>query len=200
MIKKLSKDQYFKCIRPIMLSLYHSDTPDIYTVPFAKLFEKSLLIYEYAGLPNDDLLDQLVKVSRESGDSGFYLSYPLPNPRSDPSFAQYTYHWFVPFDDVEAYKDNHEMYILDFILLSPNGRWALFPSDETFAVLSGNSDFINRIIEGIPNIDNNVINFLDNWKLQQKFSEKINVSWVKPLIHNIYGQESINLLERVDFG
>lgn len=135
MIQKLSQDQYFECIQPILLSLYHSETPDIYTLPFAKLFEESLLIYEYAGLPNDELLDQLVKVGCELNDRGFYVSYPLAKPR----FAQYTYHWFVPFEDVNSYKENPEMNILDFILLSPSRRWALFPADETFAVLSGSS-------------------------------------------------------------
>jgi hypothetical protein len=61
-------------------------------------------------------------------------------------------------------------------------------SDEHHGLLGGSAKFVNRIKEYIPELDNQVLRFLEAWKYN-KIEFGSDISWLPSLLKHVYNQE-----------
>lgn len=103
-------------------------------------------------------------------------------------------HFYIPFSEINlysCYKDSPDdlrcINLSETILFSPSGKWGIITSHEHHALIGGTQEFIDRIVSRIPEIQNQVYEFLAFWKYHK--SSGIDVSWIPLLLEHIYGKE-----------
>lgn len=142
-----------------------------------------------------NLLASLVEAAESVGDSGFYLKgYVFENPD--------ILAWHIPFIEVSKYTDADSRSNLgtatsfEQTLISPSGQWAIVTSHEKHMLLASNRKFIKAFTPLIPNLDNQVFCFLENWR-EICHNDGTDVSsWLPGLIMQVYGeQKGIELLQ-----
>jgi hypothetical protein len=198
MIRSMTEADYIREAKSALLKLCGTEFPDPFLEPFPTKIEKSLILYPYvAGIPDDELMKSIVAVASKLGDNSFYLSANFNRP-SDEKFV---YHWHVSFDEMLNYKEITLPHVMDYILYSPQGLWGIVSSDESHGVFGGTASFVNEVVQFIPEIDPQVLDFLEYWKkFKKEYPEKVNTGWMESLLKNIYGEaQAEKLLLKVNW-
>ena len=193
MIRSMTETDYIKEAKSALLKLCGTEFPDEYLEPFPAKVEKSLILCPDTGcVLNDEFMKSLSAVASKFGDNGFYMSANYKK-RSDGDFPS---HWYVTFDEILNYEKITYSFTISYIFYSPQSLWGIVSSDEIHSVFGGVSSLVNEVIQPLPEINNEVLDFIRYWKKSKKdFPEKTNASWMEILLRNIYGEkEAENLL------
>lgn len=173
--------------RQAILSGYGQEYPDILTCQFSSRFESSLILMDYSGGIDGNLLRAISTTAQSMGDQGFYLSYPVPVDERLLAEHQLHRHWYISFDGVANYLRKTETFVYRYIHYSPQGIWGIVASDGVFGVLSGTSDFIQRVLQLAPEIRDDTHRFIVYW-LEHKKRHGLNIEWVSLFLQNVYGE------------
>lgn len=85
--------------------------------------------------------------------------------------------------------------MMESAIYSPRGEWGIIVTHEFFALLGGTSDFIDIIRSYIPDIDQQVLEFLHYVKTcAEIYGSFVGFAWVRPLLNHIYGEEYTKIL------
>ncbi len=201
MIKILSESEFIQEALPPLLKLCGTCDPNPFGEPFLKNIERKLLLFKYFLIPDLNLMEKIHKSVQENyQDSGFYIASlgctsfqnNLPQTKLYLSFSDYK----------EYYEQSHtyNMYIIENILYSPKGEWGIVSSDEFHCVIGGSINFTSSLEKQIPNLNDQLIDFLEFWKSYFLMNSKLDLSWLKLLIPYIYGDiEGEKILKKHGF-
>lgn len=191
-ISALNNNDYLKGAKQAILSIYGQEYPDIMSFPFYLKIERSIILMDYSGGLNGKLLTVINTVAQDFGDSGFYLSYPVPIEEVTTS-APFP-RWYVSFDKVLDYIAETETFVYRYTHYSPQGIWGLIASNDVFGVLSGTDDFIQSVLQLAPEFSYDVNNFIIYW-VEHKKRHNLNIDWISLFLKNVYGlNEAANLI------
>lgn len=199
----LTFNEFHKEAEPALKKIFLNYEP---TEPlFGDYAQVKKIIYEYWS-PDSQIIDLIAEVASSLGDTGFYFSIMLRPKQSDfsnpYSYAyDHTYDWWIPFDDLSVYKSGDtnifgSAYSLQNAIYSPHGRWALISSFEHFGILAGVGECIDRVCQGIPDIDQQVKLYIAHLKQCKAESSRnsFDASWLPRLLERVYGYETTNKL------
>jgi hypothetical protein len=154
---------------------------DPYAVPFSEQAEYRTILFPYDYEMEPPLLDIIRDTARDFGEHFFYYSI-LGMNESEGVHVIRT--WRVPFQDYQHYVALNEP-VLN-VIYSPHGRWGILASQESHGLLGGNVDFFDVVRHRFPDIDQQAIAFIDNWK-GYAYDYQVDIAWLKPLLEHVYG-------------
>jgi hypothetical protein len=82
---------------------------------------------------------------------------------------------------------------INYVIYLPQGKWELMRSHEDRALLSGSSEFINKVREFVPNLDEQVELFLQKFQFISSMTGR-KFDWLPKLLNHIYGEETAEKL------
>lgn len=125
------------------------------------------------------------------GENGFYMS---ANYKESPK-GTFRSHWHITFDEIFNYSKITHSYTTQYVFYSPQGLWRIVSSDEFHSVFGGTASFINEVTQSTPEIENDVLDFIEYWKKSKKdYPEKVSASWMEILLRNVYGEKEAEQL------
>jgi hypothetical protein len=110
--------------------------------------------------------------------------------RSENVFEQ-ALHWEVTITpDLynELSTDPKWVPVMENCIYSKNGNWGVLFSHESHALIGGSEKFIELLQKGIPSIDDQIEEFLNEWKYNRDHYES-SIEWVPRLLTHLYGPE-----------
>ncbi len=186
MIRSMTKTDYIKEAKSPLLKLCGTEFPDSYLEPFSSKVEKSLILCPDSGcVLDDEFMKSLVAVASKFGDDSFYMSANY----KESSNENFSSHWHVTFDEILNYQEITFPHTIQYTFYSPQSFWGIVSSDEIHSVFGGTSSFVNEVVKSVPEIENQVLDFLEYWKKFKKdYPQKVNTSWMETLLKNVYGE------------
>lgn len=109
--------------------------------------------------------------------------------------------FYISFIDRDAYliREAPLLAVTAFeqVLVSESGAWGIMSSHETHMLLGANRAFFEEFRQNVPNIDEQVDEFLESWKEIKENGGSSASKWLPSLLKQIYGSSnSIELLEQ----
>jgi hypothetical protein len=160
---------------------------------FGSNAEVRKLIYEYHP-PEYKLVSAIMQCASKLSEQSFYISILT---RSSSSNTEEPFHWSVPLSEVSTYLSvNTDIfrfaYQLENVIYSPNGLWGIVGTFENFGILAGKSEIINEVVSVVPEIDQQVYDFLSHiiTCVREWGMEGVNIGWLPNLMNQIYGKEA----------
>lgn len=184
MIRLMTNAEYAQEAKSALLKLCGTELPDPYLEPFPAKVESSLIVG--GCYPDDELMKSIVKVGTKLGEGGFFMSANYKNS-SEQAFPS---HWYITFDEILNYQKITHPHAIQYVFYSTHGLWGIVSSDDTHSVFGGTTSFVKEVTQSTPEIENDVLDFIDHWKRTKKdYPEKVNVSWMEILLKNVYGEQ-----------
>jgi hypothetical protein len=181
MVRVLSEEEFQSEAALALKRIFVNEDP--YNTPFSPIVESRLILFKYRYHPEPPLLNVLVETAQFYGDHGFYASIldrPAPEERMQP------YHWFVPFSDIGEYESL--VGPVENAIYSPKGTWGLMGSHDWHGLLGATQPFIQSMRLHLPQLDQDVLAFLEEWKDYHQ-DRQADVSWIPPLLFHVYGEK-----------
>jgi hypothetical protein len=189
----LSEDEFKTKAEKAYITVFAKGDP--YDKPFNPGINPRLLLYSYRWRLHEPWVDPVVKTLRENGEQGFFVT-ALERPKPETP-GQY-YHWYVPINEATTY--GQVVFSQQNAVYSTSGLWGIICSDEDHALVGGLKLLIDNIKTSVPDIDERVIGFLQDWKKKNR-QNNIDISWIFPLLSHVYGNNKAKkYIRRADFG
>ena len=112
---------------------------------------------------------------------------------------QYGSHCYIPLSELlEFYTCSSEKarlvdlqfnYGAEFVLYPGSAKWVLLVSHEYYGLLGGSSEFIATFKQVCQNLDQQVKDFLSNYKYMEADGISLTLDWLPGLLTYVYGQE-----------
>jgi hypothetical protein len=192
----LTEAQYQIEAEPILRKVFVNDNP--FGQPFSSNITQRRIIYYYKYGIEPPLTDALVAAASSVGDSGFYWSV-LWRDKDVYHQTDEINHCYVPFSEfVSIYvEQDHEFFqkiqyffILENVIYSPQGKWGIMFSHESFGLLGGIPEFVEIFEKLIPDLNQQVYGFIDYFvSLKSKSPDTTEIRWLPGLLTHVYGQE-----------
>jgi hypothetical protein len=183
-VRGLSEAEFRAEAEPALRRVFQADDP--FDQPFAPDVERRLILFPVYYELESPLLEALVTPSLEQSDSGFYLSVlerPAEKDQDRP------YHWYVSASGLDAYRALGYPFVLENAVYSPEGKWGIMVSHENHALLGGTASFVDNVRNLVPNLDNQVFDFLAAWE-HNKLEFGSSTDWLPTLVKHVYGEEA----------
>lgn len=188
-MKTLTKHEY-GLSRAALFGLCGTENPDPFSNPFIPHIKSKMIIS--GGIPKDAILNAIKVITAKDGEMGFFLHCPDPHLYPD----KYGYDWFIPFDNIETFRQTTLADHMEYVYYSAQGIWGIVTSD-IHCVIGGPENFCEQIIELVPGVENDVLDFVKYWKrIKTENPTTINLDWLQPMLANIYNDSIAKLLLR----
>jgi|JFJP01.1.fsa_nt_gi hypothetical protein len=189
----LSEDEFHREAEPALRQVFVSDEP--FDEPFSPNVTARRIVYPCFEYIEPPLIDAIVAAAINVGDPGCYL-YNLWTGKEDLR------HCYIPFSEFSAaylgtgdINDliGHKLGMIpdsENILYSPTGKWGIIVSHEHHGMLGGVVEFIEDIHRSIPDLDEQVYNFIEE-RLRNHDTGTFNtvvLRWLPGLLAHVYGQ------------
>ena len=183
-VRELSEAEFRAEAEPRLHRVFQAEDP--FDHPFAPDVERRVILFPVYYELESPLLEALVTAALEQGDSGFYLSVlerPAEKEQDRP------YHWHISASGLDGYRALGYPFVLENAVYSPEGKWGIMVSHENHALLGGTASFVDNVRRLVPNLDNQVFDFLAAWE-QNKIEFGSNTDWLPTLVKHVYGEEA----------
>ncbi|GEM_PF-7069116 len=149
--------------------------------PFHPAITQRLLIFPYRFHfeNNAGLTAALATIAKKDGDDGYYFRYCIP---PDPT-SEFDGLWYIPF-----YAPTPDVPLTN-VCFSPHGTWALMATYDDYGVLGGTEEFMDQLLDLLPNLTTQVMDFVKNMRDDPYFDFLLNVRWLQRLLVHIHGEE-----------
>jgi len=187
-MRVLTEDEFKVEAEPALRQIFLRDNP------FEPAFSPDVpgkrilfgLEYDLKYIVRPPLIDAVVSAASSTGDMGCYFTKLWRTTGSN--------HWYLPFSEISAYKEGNEefqfVFLSENVLYSPQGKWGLMTSHEYHGLLGGTQEFIDEVHRLVPDLDEQVYGFLENWQHHKIHSRGAKTDWLPGLLTQIYGQET----------
>lgn len=194
-----TEEKFKQDVDPILRRVFVGNE---YSEPFVPKIEERLLLYFPVGgnlKRNIDweikLFEAICRAIKLIGDTGCYMAAAWEFSASEFPENRYAYIPASEFREafIEAFDTGGVWERLDIIenfgycLCSANGNWGLLKTIDEHAFLGGNSNFMQAVKNYFPEIEQEVLEFLHDLRLEHIGGEKINMKWLKQTLTHVYG-------------
>jgi len=139
----------------------------------------------------------LIAVTLDLGDTQCYLTNLSPSFDTRTRIIEPNYYDILLSELSEEQvgsSDNINFnFWINYVIYLPQGKWELMRSHEDRALLSGSSEFINKVREFVPNLDEQVELFLQKFQFISSMTGR-KFDWLPKLLNHIYGEETAEKL------
>jgi hypothetical protein len=187
-IESIKRSDFDKEVLPLIKAIFAEEKP-IFSSPFSEsVCERRILFdWRFKYSVEEPLISSLVKAAEFVGDSGFYLRSHLP--QDDEAVA-----WYVPFSEIALYTQRQGSPLrtattFEQTLISPSAQWGILTSHETHMLLGSTEKFMSEFKKLVPDIDNQIFQFLEHWEDVKNGGGSSVESWMPGLMNQIYGSE-----------
>ena len=188
MIKAISYSEFETEVLPILnrfFAIENAFSPR----PFASDVSAKRILFDwrYKYSVDPPLLLSLIEAAKSIGDSGFYL-------RGHVSEKDDIAAWYVPCSEIESYTQSQDSPLrratsFEQTLFSPSGQWGILTSHETHMLLGSMQQFMNKLKELVPDLDDQVLQFLEHWQYVKNTGGSSSSHWLPGLMYQVYGHE-----------
>lgn len=190
-MQTLTEAEYQIKAQPMLRKIFVHDDP--FVQPFSSTVQKKLIIAPFKYILESPLTSAVLKGALSVGDKGGFLTLLWRDKAAtEPA------HWYIPLTEFyDAYvedknhqawisKENFSFSLRESAIYSPQGKWGIILTHESFGLMGGTIEFFNIVYSVVPDIEQQVFQFLENIKLCKEMHREVAV-WVKPLLIHIYG-------------
>jgi hypothetical protein len=193
MLYSLTEDEFHKIAKKALIRICGSDQPNPYVTPFTSRMHWKRILCPYDHLPDDELMVVISMLAKENFETGFYLSVYDRPPENSRLFP---YHWYIPYDELESYKDKiGHCKELPTIIYSPCATWGIISDVEGMGVIGVIERFESQLESKLCKYESDVFEFIKLFKWfrglaeSRKGAEKVDFGWLPELLVNVYGDE-----------
>jgi hypothetical protein len=176
---------------------------DPFVQPFSSTITERKIIYPCHGSFDEAIpLEVLISAASAVGDEGCYIS-SIYTSEDVPG------HCFVSLSEMLAGYANSErddqmigirlgmdIYELDSIIFSAQGRWGIMMSHERHGLLGGSPEFMAIIAAAVPNLDTQVYGWFKRFQDFKASGMELTLGWLPTLLTHVYGEEMAQRLLR----
>ncbi|MBD2092132.1 hypothetical protein H6F67_19980 [Microcoleus sp. FACHB-1515] len=204
-MRTLTEAEYQIEAEPHLRKIFIHD--DAFQQPFAFGISDRLIIFPYKYSIEPPLTEAIVAAAASLGEKNCYFSIlwrwqdPQQTKAIEPS------HWQISLTEFHAAYVGDEnclpliasrqssFNLLEGAIYSGRGTWGIMVTHESFGLLGGTSEFMQAVRSFMPNIDQQVLDFLSYIKeCKQGYGKDGSFAWVRSLLTHVYGAENVNLL------
>jgi hypothetical protein len=187
-VRSIKRSDFDRVVLPLIKAIFAEEKP-ISSGPFSEsICERKILFdWRFKYSIEEPLISSLLEAAELVGDSGFYLRSHLP--QNDETVA-----WYVPFSEIALYTERQGSPLraattFEQTLISPSAQWGILTSHETHMLLGSTEKFMNEFRKLVPDVDNQVFQFLEHWEDVKDSGGSSVESWMPGLMTQIYGSE-----------
>ena len=193
----LTEEQYQKEAEPMLRKIFAHDDP--FEDVFVPNITARKLLYRFSCELSPALAGILVAAASNLGDQGLYWTLLWRNQNQSKQTDKIN-HYYIPFSEFfptyyihpkeELYKTIGNFFIQENVMYSPQGKWGIIFSHEDYCLLGGVTEFVEYFERLLPEIDEQVYDFIDYF-LDFKFRNPkiVTIAWIPKLLTHIYGKE-----------
>jgi hypothetical protein len=182
-MRALSEEDFAREAKPVYEHVFATGNP--FESPFTSVLESRMILFPVHYMMETSLARAITKASAQLNENSFYLSV-LERPTDEEHDRPY--HWHIGFSEFEQYRSLGYPFVLENAVYSDRGTWGLMFSHERHAVLGGPAEFVQVVAQELPKLTDQVENFVETWKKNQKrLGSK--VDWLPRLLKHVYGDE-----------
>lgn len=194
-MRALSEEEFRREAKPVFDRVFVTENP--FDPPFAIAIEARMILFPVHYVMERALARAIKKASSRLNETSFYLSV-LERPKAEEQDRPY--HWLIPFTHLEEYRELGYPFVLENAIYSNCWTWGVMFSHERHAVLGGSAEFVQAIVEMLPDLVNQVEKFIAAWK-QNHTRFGSNLDWLPGLLMHVYGEERAQeMLVKADLG
>jgi hypothetical protein len=188
----LTEEQYEIEAEPIFQQIFVK--VDAFNKPFFPKIIARRIVYPLDNYLEQPFLEALIEAATKVGDIGCYLSVlwqfeGQPNNCYIP-LSELLEGYTSPLSEKTIEGRLNMCIIPEYILYSAQGKWGLIVSDEHHGMLGGSSEFIEVFYKYLPNLDNQVYDFLERMQDLRPDGSYKKIGWLSDMLSHVYGQES----------
>lgn len=191
----LTDAQYKIEAEPILRKVFVNDYPFDNTFSFN--ITERLIVFPCGNYIEPTLIEGLIAAASELGEQNCYLTNLF-------LYEDTTNHYYLSLPELYEEYVNLSCKILpeerldldcwiEYVIYSEQGTWGLMVSHEHHGMLGGSSQFINKIREFVPDLDEQVNLFLKKLK-SISYSPGARLEWLPGLLTHVYGQQKAEIL------
>jgi hypothetical protein len=207
----LTECEYQFEAEPFLRMVFTSDNP--FAEPFNQKVEARRLIFDYHYELESPLADAIIESAINLGEGECYMSdlWRGPGTNINGEKIYSPEHWHMSLKEFEViylgkggfaeFKDFDlgDVFSSEHVIYSTKGEWGVMMSHERFGLLGGSSEFIAKIEELFPELNNQVYGFLDYFRYFKNNYAQATLEWIPPLMSHVYGIErATSLLQEFD--
>ena len=189
--------KYSEEVEPILREVFLNDNP--FDRPFSPTISDRIVLFPIWTHLESCLIKCLVEAAKKVGDQGCYLSRLI-------EYGDNYDHCYILLSELSRFYASpsefeqsisvqlHMVLSPEYVLFSEQGKWGLLVA-EHFGVLGGSYEFIEKITKGLPNLQNQVydwLNWIKNERMRtanQYLDGLPKLDWLLELLTHIYGPE-----------
>ena len=188
----LTESQYQTEAKSLFNKVFNSD--DAFERPFSLHIKKKVILYPCETYLDKSLLNGLISAASDLKDTGCYLKRSWQD-EENPNY------FYIPLSElIKAYegtlvnnslnkvKLDIDLWI-DYSIFSTSGNWGLLVFHERHGLLGGSSNFINKVKEFVPDLDDQVYFFIQKIQSINQHIPNATLEWISELFTHIYGEE-----------
>jgi hypothetical protein len=207
----LTEPEYQLEAESFLRIVFTNDDP--FAEPFHQKIKARRLIFDYHYELESPLADAIIESAISLGDGECYMSdlWRGPGTNINGEKIYSPEHWqmsFKEFEMVHLCKDGFtefkdfdlgDVFSSEHVIYSTKGEWGVMMSHERFGLLGGSSEFIAKIEELFPELNNQVYGFLDYFRYFKNNYAQATLEWIPPLMSHVCGAErATSLLQEFD--
>lgn len=189
----LTETEFQAKAEPALSRIFISNDP-FYPQPFAADVPARRILNGLHYAVEPPLLDAVITAAQSIGDRGFYFTSLW---RGSPDLL---YDWYIPFTEISAYKGPNspiEQTILSKqVIFSPQGKWGIMTTHERHALLGSSQMFMDELCKLVPDLDNQVNAFLEDWQYHKAQNYGAITDWIPGQLTQTYGSETAEKMLR----
>lgn len=189
----LTEAEFKREAEPILRLIFDTNDP-FDRQPFAPNIPEKKILFGFQYIVQQPLLQAVVTAASKLGDTGCYFSslwWASPDV---------LYNWYIPFEEIYTYSDDNSpispVILSEQVLYSPQAQWGIMTTHTRHALLGSTKKFMEELGKLIPDIDDQVYNFLDEWRYYKSRNQGASTDWLAGQLEQIYGKEMAEKLLR----
>lgn len=185
--------EYLTKADPALRQIFINDNP--FNCPFSPKVKERRIIYRYNFEITSPLIDAVIVAASNLGDTGCYFA--LAGERTGQESVSYVYIDFSDFFSIyrnekhKYYEKIRYFFSVENFIYSPQGLWGVLLSHESFGLLGGIPKFIETIEKLIPDINQQVYDFISYFRdFKSRYPKLATIDWLPELLNHVYGKET----------
>jgi hypothetical protein len=199
-MKVLTESEYELVAKPALRNVFKENDP--FSNAFASTIPVRKILYRFKYELDSLTCAALISAASSVGDSGCYFSLLGEqesgswNPIELDACPKHCYIPFSIFPSIYMQKEHTDyslisfFFVLEHVIYSPSGQWGIMFSHEGHCLLGCVSQFMEQFSSFIPDLDDQIEQFLEFWKsCKDNELPGLDLDWLPALLEGTYGQE-----------
>lgn len=206
----LTKEEFEQQAEPLLRQVFKGNDE---TEPFVPHVEDRLLLYFPLGgnlernhYWEKQLAEAISQAAQSISDTGCYLASSWEANITTYGGSPKNRYAYIPISELvealtsssnQVWKQLNILEGLGFCLCSNTGSWGLLTTVDEYAFLGGTHEFMRVVRQVFPDIEEEVVEFLHDVRLEQMYEEGTNVEWLdwlKQVLTHVYGSSKAQQL------